>query len=201
MKKICVKLSGWGALLVCVPVMYQIHKGDIFNPASYFLWSALSLICSLVLIRAKEGGHTMMLGYFLSDFSVGLYASLRSGKAIFGKFEWFVIALTILCIIIYVWCELRGDAKQSDQDPKAKKVFKPAVIVNGVACMIAGLPQIADSFRDPHSISFVICGLYVVISCLAYYGEENFNGKFIPGLSLFYWFALVWGILVARTIV
>jgi hypothetical protein len=186
MKDLCVKLSGVGALLICIPVIYQISQGDMFNPASFFLWSLLSVICVIVLVRAKKGGWIMMAGYALSDLLIGIAAYLKSGRATIGTFEWFIVALTAICAVIYVSCELR-------------KSFRLSVIVNGIACMVAGIPLIVDSVRNPYKVSFYIIGLYMIVSLLGYYGERNFNGKFIPGLSLIYWIIIVGGVLIARS--
>lgn len=185
MKNLLVKMSGIGALLICLPVMYRIHQGDSFNPASYFLWSLLTLVCTVTLIRSKKGGHTMMIGYFFSDISIGIYAYVKSGRASFGQFEWFVIGLTLICICVYVACELR-------------KSFRPAVIVNATACMIAGLPLLVDSIRNPTQMSLVICWLYILVSVFGYYGERTFDGKLIPGLSIIYWIVIIGGIMIAR---
>ncbi len=187
MQKWLVRLSGLGALLISIPVMYRIHEGDRFNPVSYFLWSSLALICTITLIRAKKGGYMLMGGYVLSDASVGTYAYFHGGSSSLGKFEWFITALVMICAALYVWCESR-------------KNFKPAVIINGTACIIAGIPVIADSFQNPHQMSLVICYLYLLISAMAYYGERSFNGKFIPGLSIGYWILIIGGIAILRLI-
>jgi hypothetical protein len=185
MKELCVKLSGVCALLMSLPVMYRIHEGDIFNPTSYFLWSLLSLICVVVLVRGKKGGYTIMAGYVLSDLSIGIYAYLKSGRASIGWFEWFIVGLTAVCTIVYVWCEMRGS-------------FKPAVIVNATACMIAGIPLFVDTFERPQHMSFLICWLYTGVSSLGFYGERHFNGKLIPGLSIIYWVILIIRMTVAH---
>lgn len=186
MKELCVKLSGIGALLICIPVIYRISQGDLFNPASFFLWSLLSLVCVVVLVRAKKGGYMLMAGYALSDLSIGICAYLKNGKANVGAFEWFIVVLTVLCAAIYIHCEI-------------KKNFTLSVVVNGIACMVAGIPLAADSFREPHKVSFSIITLYMIVSGLGYYGERNFNGKFIPGLSIIYWLVIVAGVLIARS--
>ncbi|NBQ47174.1 MAG: YHYH protein [Sphingobacteriia bacterium] len=120
MKDLAVKLGGIGAVLVCIPVMISISKGDAYNPTSFFLWSLLSVVCAIVLWRAKKGGHVMFIGYVISDFLIGSYAYAKSGKASFGTFERYVAALVVACIIAYVWCEYR-------------KKFTPSVIINGTA--------------------------------------------------------------------
>ncbi|MEK7642147.1 MAG: hypothetical protein AAB365_04145 [Patescibacteria group bacterium] len=194
MKDLCVKLSGIGALLICIPVMWRISQGDVFNPASYFLWSLLSLVCVLVLLRDKKGGHTMMIGYVASDFLIGFYAYRKLGKASFGSFEWLIVALTGVCVCIWLWCEhvARRDKKQD---------FKPSVITNTVACMIAGIPQIIDSFKNPYQVSFVICAFYMLVSGLAYYGEKpTLNGRLLPGVSIIYWIIMIVGLIIARSI-
>jgi hypothetical protein len=186
MKKLSVRLGGLGALLIAIPIMYRIHEDDIFNPASYFLWSLLSLICFVTLIRAGNGGHTMMMGYFFSDISIAIYSYVKSGRASLGSFEWFIIVITALCAVLYIFCEMQ-------------KNFKPAIIANASACFIAGFPQIADSFRNPYQMSLVICGLYMLISSLAFYGEKpTLNGRLIPGLSIIYWILIIVGLLIAR---
>lgn len=182
----CVKLGGLGALLVCIPVMWKIHQGDRFNPVSYYLWTLLSLVCTVVLVRAGKGGVTMMGGYVLSDFSVATYAYIKSGQAVFGKFEWFIVSLTLVCAILYVWCE-------------SKKNYTPSVIVNAIACCVAGIPQIMDTFHDPYSMGFMICIMYMMVSVLSYYGEQpSLNGRLIPGVSIVYWIIMIVGILIGR---
>ncbi len=184
-KDLAVKLSGIGAVLVCIPVMISISKGDAYNPTSFFLWSLLSVVCAIVLWRAKKGGHVMFIGYVISDFLIGSYAYAKSGKASFGTFERYVAALVVACIIAYVWCEYR-------------KKFTPSVIINGTAMMIAGFPIIVDSFREPQKFNFVNAWIYLTLSGLSLYGERNFNGKFTPGLSVTYWIVAIVGVLVLR---
>jgi hypothetical protein len=186
MKNLCVKLGGLGALLMSIPVMWRIHEGDKFNPLSFILWSLLSLVCVVVLVRAKKGGHTMMIGYTVSDFMIGYYAYAKQGRVVFGNFEWFIVGLTIVCSCLYVWCEL-------------KKNFAPAVIMNAVACALAGIPQIDDIFKDPYQISFIICVLYASIAAISCYGEKpTLNGRLLSGFSVFYWVLIIVRISVAR---
>ena len=182
----CIKLGGIGALLICLPVMWEIHQGDRFNPVSYFLWTFLSLICTIVLIRAKKGGWVMMAGYVLSDCAVGLYAYAKSGKAEFGHFEWFIVALTAICACLYVWCEKKNN-------------FTPAVITNAIACVLAGIPQMIDSFKNPAQVNITIACLYVGISGISCYGERpTLNGRLISGLSVIYWLIIIANTTIAR---
>jgi hypothetical protein len=185
MKSLAVKLSGIGAVLICIPVMISINKGDAYNPASFFLWALLSVVCTIVLWRAKKGGHVLMAGYTVSDASIGTYAFVKSGKAIFGTFEWCIAGLVVVCIAAYLWCESR-------------KKFTPSVIINGIACMIAGIPLIVDSFHSPHTFSFMNSTIYLTLSSLGFYGETSFNGKFIPGLSMAYWIVAMVGVFILR---
>jgi len=179
MKDLCVKIGGLGALLVCLPVIWRIYEGDAFNSVSYVLWSALSLVCTIVLIRAKKGGHTLMACYVLSDLLIGVYAYVHTGQAHFGGIEWFIVALAAGCASVYVWCEYR-------------KNFRPAVIMNGASLVVAGIPQMVDSFRHPEHVSILICSLYVLISAFSYYGEKpTLNGRLIPVLSMVYWLVII----------
>lgn len=178
-KLICVRLGGLGALLICLPVMWRIHEGDTFNSLSYFLWTLLSLIVTLVYIRDKKGGVTMMAAYVLSDLSIGTYAYYKTGKAVFGRFEVGILILTILCLGLYVVCEVR-------------KRFTPSVILNATAAVIAGIPQFLTGIKDPSSIALWICVLYTLISALSYYGEKpTLNGRLIPAVSIIYWLILI----------
>lgn len=186
-KKWCVRAGGALALLVCIPILWRIHEGDILNPMSYFLWSFLSLICAVSLIRAKEGGATMVLGYIFSDFSIGLYAYKKSGKAEFGRFEWIIAALTILCVFMYMVCEKR-------------KRYTPSVILNTTACIIAGVPLMIESFQSPYSISYLVCFLYLCVSGLTFFGEQpNLKAKLLPGASIVYWIIIVIGLVFLRS--
>jgi hypothetical protein len=178
MKKMCVQLSGIGALLICAPVVYRILQGDSFNPTSYFLWSALSVLCSTVLYRAGKGGHVMMIGYTLSDLIIAIASCIKKGQMVFGKFELFVVILTTICAAVYVRCEV-------------KKSYTASVILNGIACIVAGVPFFWESIQDPQGVSLWISCSYAIISSLGYYGETSFNGKFIPGISVVYWLAII----------
>ncbi len=183
MKDLCVKLSGLGALLTAFPVMYSISKGGIFNSASYFLWALLALVCGVILFRGKKGGYTMMIGYVISDGAIGIYAYIKSGRATFETFEKFVMLLTALCAAVYIFCEV-------------KKNFKPAVVVGGLAIVVAGIPQLLNSFQDPQRVSFAIGGFYIFLSSLGLYGEKNFEGKFVQLLSVLYWTMLLGAVAV-----
>jgi len=185
MKTLATQISGIGAVLICLPVMLDINRGGAYNPATFFLWALLSVVCTITLWRAKKGGHILMMGYTISDFSIGLYASIKSSKPSFGPFEWFTAALVVICIVIYVWCESR-------------KQLTPSVIINGLACIIAGVPLIVDSFREPHKFGYGIAGAYIALSGLGFYGESTFNGRFIPALSVVYWIVAVVGVTIAR---
>ncbi|HEU5114937.1 MAG TPA: hypothetical protein VFT82_04200 [Candidatus Paceibacterota bacterium] len=184
-RNVLVKLSGVCALLVSLPVIYRIYEGDLLNPTSYFLWSSLSLVCFVVLIRANEGGHTMMVGYFLSDLCIGTYALIKGGQSKFGWFEILVICLTVICAAIFARCELR-------------KKYNPAVIASGIACVVAGIPLLIDAFVHPYKMSYMICLCYLAISLFGYFGETTFKGKFIPGLSAVYWLVILGGVAVER---
>lgn len=179
MKDLLVKLGGLGALLICIPVIWRISQGDIFNPVSFLLWSSLSLVSAIVLLRAKNGGHTLMFAYWLSDLSVGVSAWIKTGKIRFGYFEAFIVVLIMVCVFLWLWCEKRNN-------------LKPSVIANASALMIAGIPQFLDIFRDPSSVSLVICWLYLIISAFSYIGEKpTLNARLIPGLSVIYWIPIM----------
>lgn len=187
-KSFAVKLGGILALLVGIPVIWRIHEGDILNPMSYFLWTSLSIICAFVLFRAKKGGVTMLLGYIVSDFSIGFYAYLKSGKAEFGRFEWAVAVITAFCAIIYIVCELRQD-------------YTPSVIVNTTACIVAGVPLVADSYKHPHQMSFLVAGLYLLVSGLSFWGEKpNLHARLLPGASAVYWIVIIIMVMVRRQV-
>ena len=183
----CVKLGGLGAVLICIPVIWAIHQGSRFNPVSYFLWTFLSIVCTVVAIRAKKGGWMMMAGYTVSDFAVGLYAYIKSGRAEFGRFEVFIVTLAAICACLYVWCEL-------------KKNFTPAVITNATACLLVGIPQMIDAFKSPDQVNLKIAYLYVAISGVTFYGETpTLNGRLIPGLSTIYWLVIIVATAIVRS--
>ena len=186
MKEICKKLGGLGALLTCIPVIYRINQGDAFNPTSFFLWSMLSLICFIVLYRTKRGGHVLMGGYVFADLSIGLWAYHKSHVVQFGKFEMFIVGMAMACAGLYAWCESR-------------KNFRPAVMTNATALVLAGVPQILDSFAEPFKVSFGVCSVYIAVSALSYYGEEQtLEARLIPGLSIVYWVVIIGGVLIER---
>ncbi len=185
-RNVCVNLGGWGAFLICLPVIWSIYQGDKYSATSYFLWSLLSIVVTVVLIRAKNGGYKIMLGYVLSDFSIGLYAYLKDRSLTFGHFEATITTLTVMCVVMYVWSERR-------------ERFQPAVIVSAIAAIVAGIPQIYYSFAHPFSTNITICFLYIIVSALSYYGDKpTWEARLIPGLSIIYWLIIIFGVLYYR---
>lgn len=187
-RNLCVNLGGWGAFLICLPVIWSIYNGDKYSATSYFLWSLLSIVVTVVLIRARRGGYKIMLGYVLSDFSIGFYAYLKDRSLTFGYFEAMIATLTVMCLIMYVWSERR-------------ERFRPAVIMSAIAAIVAGIPQIFYSFAHPFSTSVTVCALYIIVSMLSYYGDKpTFEARLIPGLSVVYWLVIVVGVFYYRMV-
>jgi len=195
-RKLSVWFGGVGALLICIPVMYRIHEGDRFNPASYFLWVSLAALAAIVLIRQNKGGYMMMLGYVLSDGLIGGYAYLKSGRASFGWFEWFVAILVGICAAIYVRLEAREFRK-----PETERRYMSSIITNGIAATIAGVPVFVESVLDPYRMSYWICAAYLAVSASSWFGEGSRGGKFIPRLSTYYWIVLIGCLAVRRSLV
>lgn len=187
MKKFCVNLGGIGAALVCIPAIYEIHRGnDAFSPVSYFLWAALSVVCLIVLVREKKGGLALMSGYFVSEMAIGLFALAKGGAIQLSTYDVFVIILVAICAAFYVWCELRNN-------------LVPAIIINASACIIAGIPQLTDSIAKPNDVSIATCVFYVVVNFLSYYGEKpTLHGRLIPALFFFYWLIIAGCSLLVR---
>ncbi len=120
-----------------------------------------------------------MVGYIFSDLIIGLCAYYKSGTLNFGNFEAFISVLTIMCLAMYVWCESR-------------KKYRPAVIVCATAAIVAGVPQVVDSFNNPSQVSILICSLYILVNFLSYYGDRpTFEARLIPGLSIIYWVTII----------
>jgi hypothetical protein len=181
-------MGGLGAFLICIPVIWSIYRGDKYSATSYFLWSIMSVVVTVVLIRAREGGYTIMAGYVLSDFSIGLYVYLKDKTVTFGYFEAMVAVLTLMCLCMYVWSERR-------------KRFRPAIVMCAIAAIVAGIPQIFYSFAHPFSTSLTICFLYIIVSALSYYGDKpTFEARLIPALSIVYWMVIIFGVINYRMV-
>ncbi len=183
LKRLFVTMSGVGALLIALPVMYRIYKGDVFNPITYLLWAGFSVLCTYVLVRDKQGGHVMMIGYCISDLAIGLYALYKGNAATIGTFDCFVVGLVVFCALVYLRCAARHDLRLS-------------IITNATACIIAGLPLLWNSIKNPQQMSFMVCFAYLAVSGFGYYGEKSFNGKLIPGVSIVYWVICIGGMAI-----
>ena len=186
MKNLCVKLSGLGAALMCFPVIWRVHEGDALNPVSYLLWSMLSLVSTIVLLRAKKGGATLMAGYIFSDLAIAAYIFVHKGRYVFGAFEQVIVVMTMVCTLFYLRCKSKGN-------------LTPSVILNALTILCAGIPQVVDIFEHPFHMSYFICVLYFLISTLSYYGEQpTLHARLIPGISILYWIVVVIGMMLMR---
>jgi hypothetical protein len=170
-----VAASGYNVTLVAVWVTWLV--GKLFGRRLSFPIVVITII-----------GYTIMAGYVLSDFSIGLYVYLKDKTVTFGYFEAMVAVLTLMCLCMYVWSERR-------------KRFRPAIVMCAIAAIVAGIPQIFYSFAHPFSTSLTICFLYIIVSALSYYGDKpTFEARLIPALSIVYWMVIIFGVINYRMV-
>jgi hypothetical protein len=190
MKNICAILSRWGAGLITILVLYAVYQGYLFNPLAYLLYAMLSFIAAWVYLRAERGGHQIMFVYGFGDGMIGLYSAYKSKAMSFGTSEATVLVLIVVSIAVYLWCELQGQKR-------GLKEFMPAVAMNGVSICLVNVFFFLDIVKHPEGANLFVFFLYIIISSLAWYGEESFNAKLVPRISIMSWIIIINGVLIS----
>lgn len=174
-------LSGGGlAALMFIPIIIDASKGASFNPLSFFLWSGLSLVLTMVLMRSGES-WILPASWVVSDIIVGiaLLTYFRQSATI-GLHEITVMILIVICTILWI----------------TSKTWV-ATIACTSALTLAAVPQAIDIYQHPEHASWRIWAIYFISNTLAFFGGKTWSieDRLPAGVSMvlclvFVWFSL-----------
>ena len=153
------------ALALYLPLCYQIINGKVKqNLATWILWSSLDGVCAAT-IWAQAGNYQLVLAYTLGGL-ITTFCILKSGEAKWTWFESFITGMVFGCVIIWV---LAGS--------------RLASIAGTSAMIIAGIPQLLESYRKPWGSPILIFLGYTIANGLSVVGAKGWTieERFYPG--------------------
>ena len=164
--EILIWASGLLALLLFYPLISGILRGKIKQSvATWILWISLDAIALVSIILQK--GNYLLLVFYCTCGTVVVLSLIYKRLFTWTQFETFILALVIVCLIIW---GLSGP--------------RWATIASTVAVCISGCPQVRDSWREPDRTTGLIYIGYTVTNSLSFFGGKawTIEDRFYPGM-------------------
>jgi len=130
-------VGGLLAFASIIPYIKDILHGTTRpNVVSYSLWAALLSISMLAqLSSGASWSIVFLLGDLLAVFAVIVLCTMGYGYGKYGKLEWVCTALAIIAVVLW----------QVTSEPLL------AIIFALIADILAGIPTVVKTYRDPKS--------------------------------------------------
>ena len=143
------------ALLLYIPLSYQIVKGLVRqNLATFLLWGLLDAIAGVSLL-VQNGNYQLPLAY-VAGCTLVILSILKSKN--FGGWASYETKVSLMVIACAVAWRISG--------PWLATIFSTAGVV------IAGFPQLRDSWRDPASSPLLVYIGFTVVNVLSTVGGK-----------------------------
>ena len=171
------KISVVGALLLYLPLSYQIVKGQVRqNLATFLLWGSLDVIAGVSLL-VQGGNYHLPLAY-VAGCTLVVTCILKSKN--FGEWTIYETKVSILVFICALAWAISG--------PWMATIFSTTGVV------IGGFPQVKDSWRDPRSSPLLIYIGFTLVNVLSTEGGKAWTveERLYPGAC-----SLLCGVVVA----
>lgn len=171
MKNIFITISIILGIIPQLMVMWGIYKKTMkLSFSTYFVWFLLNLIISIASI-VTHGNYFLSLTYVSLNLIIALMVVYRERTITFPKWEKFVIALSILCMV--VWYFTNG---------------MYAIIAAASASFIAGIPQLVVVYKHPELTSLVVWLLGTLAPLFSVFGGANWSivERFYPTVFFTY---------------
>lgn len=159
------------ALLIYFPLWKQIRSGEAKqNYLTWILWGLLDFIVAATII-VQHGNWLLPITYGFGSL-ITFYFILKAGeKASWTWFETMVVSLVIASMVIWYFSG-----------------SKIATIASTSAMLIAGIPQLIDTYKKPHEMPLLAYFGYFIANCLSTAGGKNWSieERFYPtGAAIF----------------
>ncbi|MEK7554799.1 MAG: hypothetical protein AAB518_02330 [Patescibacteria group bacterium] len=161
-------------LLAFVPLAKQIIRGEIRqNFATWILWTAMDGTAAVTII-AQKGNFLLPAGYSLACFVTALLI-LRSKTFAWTKFETMVTFLVTICLVVWYFSGAWM-----------------ATIASTAAMLIAGVPQLLETYRKPWDSPFTVYAMFTIAPIFSMLGGRGWTieERLYPG-ALFGYSALI----------
>lgn len=155
-----------------IPLIIGICKDKIKQSfAAFILWGALDIIAGITTYLEK-GNWYLPAGYGLSATTVAVFL-LAKKQFSWSKVEWMTLGMVIVCLVIW---KTKGE--------------QTAIIASSAAVVVAGIPQMKDTWNDPSSTPKVLYCFFLLANTLsliagkAWTIEERFYSSSVVLLTL-----------------
>jgi len=159
------------ALVLYIPLCKQISTGNVKqNLATWILWSILDGIAAGTLI-IQHGNFLLPAAYTLGGATTVLCILISTKKTGWTWFESFITLLVIICLIVW-----------------ASSGAKTATIASSLALVLAGVPQLIESYRKPWDTPVLIYIGYTTANILSVLGGKDWSveERFYPSSASIY---------------
>lgn len=164
------------AVLTYFPLWKQIRAGKVEqNLLTWALWATLDLVVAATII-VQSGSFLLPIAYFVGSTITVFFIIKSKGKASWTWFESLVASITIVSMVI--WYFSGG---------------KVATVASTSAMIIAGIPQLIDAWKKPHSMPFMAFCAFLLANLLSTAGGSDWSIKerFYPASVAVYCFLIV----------
>lgn len=145
---------GFSAYLVGIYYIIRQQKYPSF--ASYALWATLDGIMLYHAAQNPEGANLPIIAGFTIGSAVTAIILLAKGKFSWGKTEWIVTFLIIVCLYV-----------------KYNYSHNTMTIATATALMLAGIPLLLDTWKKPDTVPTRVWGIFAVGSIIAFFGKTS----------------------------
>lgn len=164
------------AILIYFPLWKGIRTGKVEqNLLTWALWGTLDFVVAATII-AQKGSFLLPIAYAIGSLITVLFIVKAKGKASWTWFESLVSFLVLASMVIWYFS---GD--------------KVAAVASTTAMCIAGVPQLIDAWKKPHSMPLLVFSAYLLANVLSTAGGSDWSIKerFYPASAAVYCFLIV----------
>lgn len=154
-------------ILLCVQLISSKAKQNL---GTWILWTILDAIAAGTLI-VQHGNYLLPVAYTIGSTVVVICIIKSKNFETWTLFESFITLLVIVCIVVW-----------------ASSGAKVATIASSLALVIAGAPQLRESYRRPWDTPILIYAGYFLANSLATLGGKNWSieERFYPACAGIY---------------
>jgi len=151
-------LSGLLGLVMYVPLVLDVLRrgGRGHSFAMWALWAMLDTTATVSLVL-QRGNYLLTLGFSVGSILMTVLL-LRLGQFRWGRLEWMVLLLVLLCLLVWAATGPRG-----------------ATIATTLAIITAGIPGLVELWRNPDPIAARVWAGFAVANLFALLGGESWS--------------------------
>lgn len=169
------KLSVVIALTLYLPLAWQILTKQVTqNLATFILWGSLDLVAAASMLL--QGGNWTLPAAYVGGCVIIIGCLIRVRSV---KWTWFETAITVMVVICLVGWKMSG--------------ARMATILSTIGVVLAGFPQLADSYKEPEKQPLLIYVGFVVVNGLSVAGGRawTIEERFYPASCVVLCLAIV----------